>query len=130
MLIGFEVGLVSRDARLVDFFAEVFLLERLAPAEYPSGTLHRLGTPGAVIKVMVPTEAPAERAAQPFLAVTGLRYLTMSVDDLDDVIARCGKCGGRVMHEPFEFEPGKRIAVIADPDGNAIEVLQLAVPTQ
>jgi hypothetical protein len=34
------------------------------------------------------------------------------------------------MHEPFEFEPGKRIAVIADPDGNAIEVLQLAVPTQ
>jgi predicted enzyme related to lactoylglutathione lyase len=129
MLIHFEIGLVSRDDRLVRFLAEVFGLERLEPQGYPVGTLHRLMTPGAVIKVMVPNEPPLEQAAEPFLAVTGLRYLTMTVDDLDAVLARCRQWEGQVLQEPFEFQPGKRIAVIADRDGNVIEVLQQAVPT-
>ena len=54
----------------------------------------------------------------------GLQYLTMMVQDLDQVVARCQDQVGEILVEPFEFEPGKRIAVVADCDGNTIEVLQ------
>jgi catechol 2,3-dioxygenase-like lactoylglutathione lyase family enzyme len=124
MLVQCEVGIVSSDDELVSFLAEVFDLERLPPEEYPVGTLHRLVMPGAVIKVMVPSEPPAEPDGQDFLAVKGLRYLTMAVQDLDVVLARCRERSGRILLEPLEFEPGKRIAVIADPDGNTMEVLE------
>jgi catechol 2,3-dioxygenase-like lactoylglutathione lyase family enzyme len=124
MLVEFEVGIVSSDPQLVTFLSEVFDLERLAPDEYPVGTLHRLATPGAVIKVMVPNDPPAEADSRPFMSTKGLRYLTMKVQDLEEVLRRCRERGGQVVLEPLEFQPGRRIAVIADPDGNTMEVLE------
>ncbi len=102
----------------------MFELEELPASEYPIGTLHRLQSPGAVIKVMVPNEAPVEADGQPFLAVKGLRYLSMSVTDLDRVIERCSARGGTVLREPFEFKPGARLAIITDPDGNTMEITE------
>ena len=119
----FEVGMVSADAGVVDFLAAVFGLERQAPSETPVGTLHKLDAPGAVIKVMVPNDPPNRGDGEPFLAVKGIRYLSMFVTDLDSVLERCRRRGGAVLLEPFEFEPGSRIAIISDPDGNSIEVI-------
>ena len=65
---GFEVGVVSADAGPVDFLADVFELERQAPSENPVGTLHKLDSPGAVIKVMVPNDAPKSGDGEPSLA--------------------------------------------------------------
>ena len=119
----FEVGIVSADASVVDFLAAVFELERQAPSETPAGTLYRLDSPGAVIKVMVPNNPPKSGDGEPFLAMKGIRYLSMYVTDLDGVLERCRTRGGAVLLEPFEFEPGSSIAIISDPDGNAIEVV-------
>jgi hypothetical protein len=119
----FEVGIVSADAGVVDFLAAVFELERQAPSDTPVGTLHKLDSPGAVIKVMVPNDRPKRSDGEPFLAVKGIRYLSMYVTDLDGVLERCRTRGGAVLLEPFEFEPGSRIAIISDPDGNSIEVV-------
>jgi Glyoxalase/Bleomycin resistance protein/Dioxygenase superfamily len=124
MLLGFEVGIVSGDEQLVSFLAEVFELERREPDVYPVGALHRLVSPGATIKVMVTNDSPAEADDMPFLNRRGIRYLTMSVEDLDVVLDRCVKHRGRILVEPFEFEPGKRIAIVCDPDGNTMEILQ------
>jgi predicted enzyme related to lactoylglutathione lyase len=119
----FEVGFVSADTNAVDFLVGVFQLERQAPTASSIGTVHKLSAPGAVIKVMVPNEAPAG-GGEPFLATAGIRYLTMFVSGLDDVLERCRAMGGRVLLEPFEFEPGSRIAMISDPDGNTFEVVE------
>jgi hypothetical protein len=119
----FEVGIVSADASAVDFLAAVFELERQVPTESPVGVLHKLDSPGAVIKVMVPNDPPTRGDGEPFLAMTGIRYLTMHVTDLDGVLERCRNRGGAVLLEPFEFEPGSSIAIIGDPDGNTIEVV-------
>jgi predicted enzyme related to lactoylglutathione lyase len=119
----FEVGIVSADASVVDFLATVFELERQTPSETPAGMLYRLDSPGAVIKVMVPDDPPNSSESEPFLAVKGIRYLSMYVTDLDGVLERCRTRGGAVLLEPFEFEPGSSIAIIGDPDGNAIEVV-------
>ena len=123
-LTRFEVGIVSADRTIVDFLAEVFGLDEREPMENPAGTLYRLESPGAVIKVMVPNEPPKPAEGEPFLAVKGIRYLTTWVSDFDGVIERCTARGGSVLHGPFDYEPGSRIAIIADPDGNTIEVVE------
>lgn len=124
-MLRLEVGLVSADRGLVDFLATVFELEELAPEEHAAGTLHRLASPGAVLKVMVPAEAPgaADRPAS-FIARVGLRYLTVWVTDLDAVITRAVASGGRILHGPFDLSVDVRMVILEDPDGNAIEVLQ------
>jgi len=121
----FEVGLVSADRRLVDFYAQVFEREELPAFEAATGTVHRLQFPGAVLKVMVPGVAPAPAsAAEPFFAMTGLRYLTLGTYDLDGVIARATGTGGSVAHGPMELADGVRLVVLVDPDGNTIEVVE------
>ena len=125
-LTRFEIGLVSADRTVVDFLADVFGLEELPPAEHSVGTLHRLRSPGAVIKVMVPRELPKSADGEPFLAVKGIRYLSMWINDLDGVLGRCTARGGSLLFGPFEHEPGLRLAVIEDPDGNTIEVIEAA----
>jgi hypothetical protein len=122
----FEVGIVSGDSALVDFLADAFELDQLPTSEYPAGTLHRLQAPGAIIKVMVPNDPPTDTDGQPFLAIKGIRYLSMFVTDLDRVIERCIARGGGVLLEPFEFQPGSRLAIIKDPDGNTMEVTETA----
>jgi catechol 2,3-dioxygenase-like lactoylglutathione lyase family enzyme len=125
-LVRFEVGFVSGDRALVDFLADVFELERIAPAVHPVGTLYRLRSPGAVIKVMVPRDPPKPADGEPFLAVSGIRYLSMITSDLDRALARATARGGHVLFGPFEHEPGARLAVVRDPDGNSIEVIEAA----
>jgi predicted enzyme related to lactoylglutathione lyase len=121
----FEVGLVSADRRLVDFYAHVFEREELPAFEAPTGTVHRLQFPSAVLKVMVPGVAPAvANATEPFFAMTGLRYLTIGTRDLDGVIERATGSGGRVAHGPMELADGVRLVVLVDPDGNTIEVIE------
>ena len=123
-LTRFEVGLVSADRTLVDFLAHVFELDALEPAVHPVGTLHRFASPGAVIKVMVPNEPPKPGDGGPFLAAVGIRYLSMWVADLDRVLERATARGATLLFGPFAHEPGGRLAVIQDPDGNTIEVIE------
>lgn len=69
----FEVGIVSGDRSLVKFLSDVFELDELPASEYSAGTLHRLCSPGAVIKVMVPSKPPANGDGWPFLTRKGIR---------------------------------------------------------
>ena len=120
----FEVGIVGIDRTIVDFLVDVFELHELPPLDTPAGTLHRLESPGAVIKVMVPIDAPGPRDTEPSLAVTGIRYLTIWVSDLDGAVERCTARGGTVVVAPFDYEPTARLAVITDADGNTYEVIE------
>jgi predicted enzyme related to lactoylglutathione lyase len=120
-----EVGLVSADRGLADFYATVFEMEQLPLIESDVGVVHRLQAPGAVIKVMVPSPSPSvAESVEPFYGVTGLRYLTLYVGDLGAVLERAAAHGGRVAYGPMELGPDARIAVLQDPDGNAVEVLE------
>jgi catechol 2,3-dioxygenase-like lactoylglutathione lyase family enzyme len=120
-----DPGFVSTDRSLVDFLAEVLELEELAPIELEPGTIYRLQAPGAIVKVMVPSVPPkSPEHAEPFYALSGLRYLTLWVADLDRVIERAVLRGARLERGPMELVPGIRFAVFEDPEGNAIEIAQ------
>lgn len=120
-----ELGFVSKDNRLCDFLVSTFQFETLASLDLPMGTLHRLQGYDTMFKVLVPNEPPqlAPRSAE-FYGVTGIRFVTIRVTDLDGVVTRALQAGGRLASGPHEPVPGVRIAMIEDPDGNLIEASQ------
>lgn len=126
MLDRIEVGLVSADDALVKFYATVFEMERLEVTESRSGTVHRLAAGGTVLKVMVPAQRPS--SAEPsgsFLAATGLRYLSFYVaNGLDGLVERGIAAGGRLQVGPIEIGPAQRLALLSDPDGNTLELVE------
>src|SRR5690349_17890942 len=98
-----ETGIVSRDRTLVDFYAEVFDLGTVEPDVYPTGQLHRLAIPGGFLKVFVPTDPPRPApATERFTDMTGIRYFTARVDDLDRVVERATARGGALVTAAFE----------------------------
>lgn len=121
-----DVGLVTADAEpLLEFYVGVAGFERLAPLELPNiGTIHKLGCGESVLRVMVPIDAPAADESTSFSAVAGIRYLTLEVDDIDAAASAVEAFGGSITLAPFELRPGRRVAQVADPDGNMIELGQ------
>jgi catechol 2,3-dioxygenase-like lactoylglutathione lyase family enzyme len=76
---------------------------------------------------MVPEEEPAERApAGGIPAATGYRYWTISVTNIEELVAACKAGGYRVRVEPTEVRPGVTIAMVEDPEGNWVEFLRNA----
>jgi catechol 2,3-dioxygenase-like lactoylglutathione lyase family enzyme len=52
----------------------------------------------------------------------GIRYLTVRVDDMDEILSRARSAGYNVPLAPMQFAPGLHIAMIEDPDGNWFEI--------
>lgn len=121
-----DVGLVTRDAeRLIRFYEAIVGMVRQPPIELPNiGTIHRLACGESILRVMVPVAAPEPDAAPSFSARSGIRYLTLEVDDLDAAVEAVRATGGSVTLAPFTLRPGRRVSQVADPDGNMIELGQ------
>lgn len=121
-----DVGIITADAEpLLRFYAEVAGFEHQPALEIPDiGTIHKLGCGQSVLRVMVPTSPPAPDPAASFSAQAGIRYLTLEVEDIDAAVEAVRRFGGSVTLPPFELRPGRRVAQVADPDGNMIELGQ------
>jgi predicted enzyme related to lactoylglutathione lyase len=121
---SFDIGFVSATDALITFYATVLELDEIEPREFPMGVVRRLACGGGVLKVMIPAEAPEAPAVPPmFFAMSGLRYATMWVDDVGAVVERWRAHGGTVLMEPSEMRPGTTGSLVADPDGNTIEIM-------
>ena len=121
-----DVGLVTADAQpLIDFYAGVAGFDVLDPLELPNiGTIHKLGCGESILRIMVPVDPPARDPSASFSATAGIRYLTLEVDDIEAAAAAVERLGGSVALPPFELRPGRRVAQVADPEGNMIELGQ------
>jgi predicted enzyme related to lactoylglutathione lyase len=121
-----DVGLVTRDAeRLIRFYAGVVGLQRLPSLVFPGiGTVHKLACGQSILRVMAPEAPPEPDGAASFSARSGIRYLTLEVEDLDGAVEAVRAFGGGVALAPFELRPGRRVAQVMDPDGNMIEMGQ------
>jgi glyoxylase I family protein len=123
-----DIGIVVRDAPgCLAFYRDVLGLEHVATVPMPGGaTMERLACGDSVIKLLSLAETPA--AANPpggNRAATGLRYFTMFVEDLDDVVNRCREAGAPIPLGPLELRPGLHLVMVEDPDGNWVEFVKL-----
>ncbi len=124
-----DLGIVVRDAdKALAFYRDTLGLEHIADTPMPGGgTMHRLMCGTSLIKVVAYDTTPdAKPAPGGIQGASGYRYWTISLTNLEDVVADCAAKGYRVPVPVREIRPGVSIAMVEDPDGNWVELLRTA----
>jgi catechol 2,3-dioxygenase-like lactoylglutathione lyase family enzyme len=122
-----DLGIVTTDGdAAMKFYRDTLGFRHEADTPFPGGgTMHRLWCGDSLIKIVVPDPAPEHKpAGGGIVGATGYRYWTISVDNLEALVADCRAGGYRVRVEPREIRAGITIAIVEDPDGNWVEFLQ------
>lgn len=58
--------------------------------------------------------------------IVGIRHFALTVDSVDEAFAYATERGAKILAKPFDYLPlKKRLAFIQDPDGNAIEFVEI-----
>jgi catechol 2,3-dioxygenase-like lactoylglutathione lyase family enzyme len=121
-----EVGILVRDPKAqMAFYRDTLGLEQLETLPLPGGVQERLSWGSTVIKLLHFEKMP-DGANPPggVMGGTGIRYITLYVDDLDRSVQKCKDDGHPVPLGPMDFRPGIRVAMIEDPDGNWVELVE------
>jgi catechol 2,3-dioxygenase-like lactoylglutathione lyase family enzyme len=121
-----DLGIVVRDAdAALAFYRDVLGLSYLAETPMPGGSMHRLGCGTSVIKLVSLKRTP-EASAPPggIPGASGYRYWTISVSNMPEVVAACEAAGRPIAVPITELAPGIKIAIVEDPDGNWVELLE------
>lgn len=122
-----DLGIVtSNGAAMFAFYRDVLGLPHQGDLPLPfGGTMHRLLAGTSVIKIVVPDKDPGHPPAPGGLAGgTGYRYFTISVSNLDEVVETARRAGARIAMPRTRVRAGVEIAMIEDPDGNWVELLE------
>jgi catechol 2,3-dioxygenase-like lactoylglutathione lyase family enzyme len=124
-----DVAIVTRSSsRLVGFYREVLGLEVVGEIRVsgavPDGLLTRLSAGGSTLKILQFDAEPGEDAPRGAPAdATGLRYLTVGVEDLVTALKACGDAGIEVALPLTVLNADLAIAFVHDPDGNVVELV-------
>lgn len=121
-----EVAVVVRDADVMNrFYADVLGLVHVGELEFIAGTMQRYAAGDGVVKLVALSTPPAGSNPPNGMMgdAAGLRYLSITVDDLDAALARVEAAGCAVPVPKMEFEPRVWIAIVEDPEGNWVELV-------
>jgi catechol 2,3-dioxygenase-like lactoylglutathione lyase family enzyme len=123
-----DLGIVVSDgAKALAFYRDTLGFDHVGTTPMPGGggTMERLMCGTSLIKVVVPEKALENRPARGGIqGAYGYRYWTISISNIDDVLAKCEAGGYRVVVPRRNIRPGVDIAIVEDPDGNWVEFLQ------
>ncbi len=128
-----QIGIVVTDlVRMMDFYTDILGLTHFRDVPFGGGELFGGGT----VKMLVLGDAGIKllsfdeplRLANPAGGLgggaTGLRYVTVEVDSVAATVDRCAAAGCSIPMPLFEFEEGAPVAVVEDPEGNWVELIQ------
>ena len=89
----------------------------------PAGFQHRLLAGGMLVK-LIPCPGAGIQESPPVRAYarTGMRFLTVVVENLEEAIEACRSAGARIVQGLRCYEGAVHYAFVADPDGNEIEL--------
>ena len=124
-----DIGLVTGNIQaMTEFYRDTLGLEIEAVLDMPGGMqMTRLICGTTIIKLVTLPGTP--EAANPpggIAGATGIRYFTISVDNLAAAVEECAAAGCAIPVPIRESRPGVNIAMVEDPDGNWVELLQLS----
>lgn len=127
-----QIGIVPKDfdASMAFYRDSLGLPPKGSTPALDGRTLHFFEAQGGIIKILeLSSNDPAPDVTppdQPYFSATGMRWLTLDVDNLETVLAGCGDAP---LQLPItQFRPGLRVAIVSDPDGNAVELVEGAGP--
>ncbi len=122
-----DIGIVCNDIdAMLTFYGETLGLPLEGTIPMPGGgKMNRFKVGDSVIKVIELDPTPETQAAPGGIrGATGYRYWTITCSDLADCVTRAEAAGAKIVVAAKEVRPGITIAIIADPDGNWVELLQ------
>ena len=124
-----DIGIVTNniDAMMV-FYRDTLGLEFEGTMPMPGGgQMNRFKVGESVIKVIETDPKPAAQAPPGGIrGATGYRDWTITVGNLKACVDKAEAAGRTVIVSAKEVRPGITIAIIADPDGNWVELLETA----
>jgi predicted enzyme related to lactoylglutathione lyase len=124
-----DLGIVTGNpAGMLEFYRDVLSLVLEGVVTLPGvGVLTKVKCGAGVIKLLMPEKSPRPGPqGMGYASFVGIRYFTVPVDDLTAVVERCRRAGVRVVVEPVSPRPGVWAAMVQDPDGNTVELMQFA----
>ena len=122
-----DIGIVTNNMdAMLEFYRDKLGLDFEATIPMPGGgTMHRYRVGDSVVKI-VETEPrpPVEATPGGVRAATGYRYWTIHVPEIEKLVSRLAAEGVEVAMPVKTIRPGVTIAMLVDPDGNWVELLE------
>lgn len=120
-----DLGIITNDAEpMVAFYRDVLGFEDKGTMPMPSGVMHRLICGTSAIKVVQAKREVPKAAPGGMNGAAGLRYWTMNVSNLAEMVAACEAAQATIVVPITELMPGVTLAIVEDPDGNWVEFVQ------
>ncbi|BBX04969.1 hypothetical protein BST36_23045 [Mycolicibacterium moriokaense] len=124
-----DIGIVTNDAEpMLRFYRDQLGLSCVGETSIAGGMSYRLQCGTSTVKLLALRKPlPARSPAGGIYASTGCRYWTISVSDVDEVVSACEAAGIPIVVPITEYEPGRRMVIVEDPDGNWVEFVDSQV---
>lgn len=125
-----DLGIVISDSdKALAFYRDLLGFEHVADVPMPvggGGTMHRLNCGDSLIKLVKFDTNPEHNGGGGLPAATGMRYFTMIVSNLADMMQACQDADVPVAVPVTEVRPGVTIGMVTDPDGNLVEFVEMS----
>ena len=122
-----DIGVYVRDVDdCLRFYCEGLGLQKVGELEFPGGRVqHRIAIGDSLLKLMqFPAEETPPAGPPGRMAQTGIRYITIAVRDLAALVPELEAKGLTFVVSPRPSPSGATIAMLEDPEGNTVELLQ------
>jgi catechol 2,3-dioxygenase-like lactoylglutathione lyase family enzyme len=122
-----DIGIVVSDGdKALGFYRDTLGFEHIATTPMAGlGKMERLMCGTTLVKVVVPDRTlPAKAAPGGIQGAYGVRYWTISVTNLDEILKACADGGYNVAVARRTARPGLDIGIVEDPDGNWVEFIE------
>ena len=123
-----QVGVVVRDLEeTTPFYRDGLGLAHEADLPLPFGIQRRFACGHGVVKLLQPTEPPTMSNPPGGIkgGTIGLRWFSVRVTGIEEVVRRCVATGGVVVAPVEEWQPGLKVAMLEDPEHSCwIEVFE------
>jgi catechol 2,3-dioxygenase-like lactoylglutathione lyase family enzyme len=90
----------------------------------PTGRQQLLWCGDSLVKLVKLDDVPTVSGGGGIGRMTGYRYIAITIDNLEEVMAACETAGVPIVHAAREIRPGTWIGMVEDPDSNVVEFLQ------
>jgi len=124
-----DIGVYVRDIdACLRFYCDGLGLPKVGELEFPGGRVqHRIAIGDSLLKLMQFPDGEAPPAAPPGrMAQSGIRYITITVRDLPALVRDLEEKGHNFVVTPRPSPSGATIAMLEDPEGNTVELLEPA----
>ena len=121
-----DIGMVTtNDQEMLHFYQNVLGFQKEIEIPFPGiGVVNKLNYGAGYIKMLVLEKNPINiNPTGDFSTSNGIRYITINLSNLEEILDTCKTHNINIINPGTIIRPGVTVALIADPDGNIIELM-------